>query len=287
MRLRSYPSVLRIHDSRKKDKDHEKFYSELLLFSHWENEELDLPADDEEICQAKYIEKKFEIQENRKKIYPGESTVDLLDSAELELVRPVHLADTLDCQGEQENDEDLEVGPIEDPAFESFGYTGNLNLESPPQFENCKYKRVEVPDANELNHFTRRLVPEQMNVLRKVIESCKDVVKARNVPTLKPRQSLILVHGGAGKINLLIFAVLLSEFIICMYVLGVGKSATIKAVAQQAEKILWKEGDHPNHPRVLLCAWTGKASHLIGKSHKSHELCIFELTFNLNTIFCF
>ena len=55
-----------------------------------------------------------------------------------------------------------------------------------------------------------------------------------------------------------------------MYLLGVGKSATIKAVAQQAEKILTKEGQHPNHPRVLLCAWTGKASHLIGKSHKNH-----------------
>ena len=54
--------------------------------------------------------------------------------------------------------------------------------------------------------------------------------------------------------------------------LGVGKSATIKAVAQQAEKILTKAGDHPNHPRVILCAWTGKASHLIGKSHRGHAL---------------
>ena len=107
MRLRSYSSVLRIHDSRKKDQDHEKFYSELLLFSHWENEAMDLPADDEDRCKAKYLEKKVEIQDNREKIYPGESTIDLLESAELELVKPVHLADTLDCQGEQENDEDL------------------------------------------------------------------------------------------------------------------------------------------------------------------------------------
>ena len=68
-----------------------------------------------------------------------------------------------------------------------------------------KYKRIEVPGENELNHFTRRLVPEQMNVLRKVIESCKDVVKSRNVPTLKPRQTMLLVHGGAGKIHFLIF----------------------------------------------------------------------------------
>ena len=59
--------------------------------------------------------------------------------------------------------------------------------------------------------------------------------------------------------------------------LGVGKSATIKAVAQQAEKILTTKGQHPNHPRVLLCAWTGKASHLIGKSYKS---IIFYLSFH-------
>ena len=61
-----------------------------------------------------------------------------------------------------------------------------------------------------------------------------------------------------------------------LYVVGVGKSATIKAVAQQAEKILTTKGQHPNHPRVLLCAWTGKASHLIGKSYKS---IIFYLSF--------
>ena len=60
-----------------------------------------------------------------------------------------------------------------------------------------------------------------------------------------------------------------------MYILGVGKSATIKAVAQQAEKILTLEGQHPKHPRVLLCAWTGKASHLIGKNYKIHAFLNF------------
>ena len=137
MRLRSYPSVLRIHDSRKKDQDHEKYYSELLLFSHWKNEQEDIPSNDEQSCQAKYLEKREEMEMNRFQIYPGESTIDLLESAELELVeleKPVHLADILDTQGEQENDDDLEVGPTEDPAFESFGYTGNLNMERPPQF---------------------------------------------------------------------------------------------------------------------------------------------------------
>ena len=64
-----------------------------------------------------------------------------------------------------------------------------------------------------------------------------------------------------------------------MYVLGVGKSATIKAVAQQAEKILTMKGQDFNHPRVLLCAWTGKASHLIGKSYKSQKFLNFQFIY--------
>ena len=37
MRLRAFPQVLRIHNSKKKE-GHEKHYSELLLFAHWRNE---------------------------------------------------------------------------------------------------------------------------------------------------------------------------------------------------------------------------------------------------------
>ena len=46
---------------------------------------------------------------------------------------------------------------------------------------------------------------------------------------------------------------------------GVGKSALIKAITIQSEKVLRKSGDHPNHPHVLVCAPTGKAASLIGK----------------------
>ena len=31
------------------------------------------------------------------------------------------------------------------------------------------------------------------------------------------------------------------------------------------EKILRKEGNDPNHPNVIVCAYTGKAASLIGK----------------------
>ena len=51
----------------------------------------------------------------------------------------------------------------------------------------------------------------------------------------------MIIHGGAG----------------------VGKSMIIKTASLHAERILRKTGHHPNYPRVLLCAPTGKAASLI------------------------
>ena len=50
-------------------------------------------------------------------------------------------------------------------------------------------------------------------------------------------------------------------------IIGVGKSAVIEAISIHAEKILRKSGHHPNNPRVLVCAPTGKAASIISKSN--------------------
>ena len=87
------------------------------------------------------------------------------------------------------------------------------------------------------------LVPEQKDALTKVLNCVKGKVKYRCNPTLsKPEQLLLIMQGGAG----------------------VGKSKTINAMAQWAERILLKQGHHEDKPRVLLCAFTGKAASLIG-----------------------
>ena len=52
--------------------------------------------------------------------------------------------------------------------------------------------------------------------------------------------------------------------------IGVGKSAIIKAMSMHAEKILRKAGDKENHPRVLRCAFTGKAASLIGQYFRKY-----------------
>ena len=243
MRLRRHPAVMRFHTSKNKE-GHEKYYSEMLLFSHWTNENDELPMD-EVPCMEEYTKRKEEIDQNRQVIFPGEATMDYFDNEDLEILRPTHLLETLDGQGDQENNEDLAEGVVDDPDFETFGYLGNL-ANGGQQFEDFKYKKICLPSKTEMEQITRGLVPEQMNVIRKAISSCKDIVKAEEYPQLKREPLRLLVLGGAG----------------------VGKSQTIKVMAMQCEKILQTKKSHPNKPRVLLTAFTGKASSLIGKLKK-------------------
>ena len=244
MRLRTYTIVLRIHSSKRKE-GHEQHYSELLLFSHWRNETEDFHRLSPEECLAEYERRKeCEINLNRTKMFPVENIIELADIGDL---KPDHVFDTLDCQGEQENLDGLAAGCIDDPEFESFGYVGNLKQNTEPckgNFGDFNYKKIAITKTAELNEMSRKLVPEQMNVLRKVVSSCKTIVKAKNNQSVKHKPVRMIVHGGAG----------------------VGKSATIRAMSTQAENILRNAsaGDNPDCPKVLLCAFTAKAANIIG-----------------------
>ena len=260
MRLRKYPAVLRIHSSKKKD-DYEEHYAEMQLYTHWRDEEEELKPNSEEACLDAFNERKEELAMNKKAIYPGDDTVDMLNNYELEKLQPNNANDTLDGQGEQENDDAMVEGIIDDPEYESFGYTGNLNQEDQPNYDNVKYKKICLPSDLELRAMTRKLVPEQMNVMRKVIHSCKEIVKSRSNLQVRPKPVRLLVHGGAG----------------------VGKSATINAVAKHAEKTLRKDGEDPNHPRVILCAFTAKAANLIGGT-TIHSAFGFKIGIGLNPL---
>ena len=202
MRLRTYPAVLRFHSSKRKE-GHEQHYSELLLFAHWRDETSEFHVDSIDDCVAEHESRILEINANREKMYPGEATIELLDIGDLELRKPEHLADTLDCQGEQNNEDDLDIDCMEDPEFESFGYFGNLaNLNEGEDRQKVEadfaYKEICLPSKDEMKHMTRKLVPEQLNVLRKVVASCKSIVRAQKNPEVKPKPLRMLIHGGAG-----------------------------------------------------------------------------------------
>ena len=102
MRLRSSPSILRIHSSKKK-KGEESTYSELLLFYPWRKE-----RDLREKCIELFNDNFEVIKNNKESIYPNSSMIDVLRELieNPEDARPIHLND-LDTAGEQENIDDM------------------------------------------------------------------------------------------------------------------------------------------------------------------------------------
>ena len=124
----------------------------------------------------------------------------LIENLDLELLPPAHIFDALDGQRQQDADEDLAIGAVPDPAFESFAYTGNLGQENDDdKYENSKYRKIEMPNDDEIKFLTRRLVPEQLDILRVVVGYCKDVVRSQNNLAQEVKPLRIIVHGGAGE----------------------------------------------------------------------------------------
>ena len=214
MRLRTFPLILRIHSSKKKE-EHEEQYAEMLLYYPWQNEQKDIPREEKE-CIEKYYERIDKINENKSEIYPLLDLMENLDTnVDLEKVRPVHLADMLDPEGEQNNEEDDAIGEEVDNEFA--GRDTNLveKPNAPVKFDDAKYPTISPPDKSELLEMTRTMVPEQLRVLEKSVEYLKNVIKHR-----KKLQSLealrMIVHGGAGNLRcrkcLLIHVILQSKF---------------------------------------------------------------------------
>ena len=200
MRCKVMPSVVRTHASNKKEGS-EQFYAEIFLWSSWRKEEEEIKKDLDE-CKQIYNERLKEIQTNRNHIYPHEEAMNLLDfDRDLEEVRPTHIFDHLDAQGEQDNEE-IKLEGIEDDenfvgrdlAFES-NFKNTLNLE-----EFFKYPKIDLPEnRDEILEMTKKLVPEQKRVLKYVVKFCYDMLLAEKNPGFDVDPLRLIVHGGAGK----------------------------------------------------------------------------------------
>ena len=203
MRLRGFPAVVRFHSSKKKE-GHERHYSELLLFCPFRNEDTEFHRSDAAECIKTYEDRKAEIDRNRKEMFPGEAILDLMDESALENQvlqdqRATHIYDTLNAQGEQAQEDDLLEGAIEDPSYQSFGYTGNLN--EGPEKADFKYKKIALPDAEEMKFLIQRLVPEQYDIAKRVVQFCKDAIRSGFDKKSKLEPLRIIIHGGSGNIN--------------------------------------------------------------------------------------
>ena len=217
----------------------------MLLFTSWRDESKELRPDSAEACIDEYSKRQSRIEIIKGIIFPGEKVLDIddIDASDFEDNRPQHVFDNLDPQGEQENADDLDKDIVDDPDSMMFHWHGK-NEEAEDnnvQFETARYKKINHQAHDDLITFTRLLAPEQKDALTQVLNYCKDTVKARTNLDLAVVQLLRIIHGGAG----------------------VGKSRTIMTMSQWADKVLMKLDDDSTKPRVLICAFTGKAASLV------------------------
>ena len=206
MRCRKSPCVLRTHSSKKKE-GAEQFYAELLLFYPWRNEEKQFSKDLKE-CKEMYDKCLPIIKINRENMFPFEESMNLLDNdINLEEMRPTHLYDQLDAQGEQDNEDDEMIGIEEDAEF----ITRNpdlINLTEKPQFEEFKYPKIKMPDKNDALEMMKNLNIEQKRACEMVFKFCTESVISQKLRSKNPESDFqedplrLIVHGGAGKKNI-------------------------------------------------------------------------------------
>ena len=87
-------------------------------------------------------------------------------------MRPTTIYDTLNPQGEQEDEECRQEGIQDDPQFVAYDHQGNFD-EPTALPESYKYKSIEVPKKKELFSMTRMLGEEQALVLDQVLNHCR------------------------------------------------------------------------------------------------------------------
>ena len=240
MRLRKFDAVIRRHKF-KQDKDaHEFFFSELLLFFPW-REEVELFPNDAQKCGELYIKVKQRVEAVKAELFPHLNDVELgramVENFEFDINPDVGAA--VDAEGEQSN----ELEAVAELADE-YGGLDPEDLEEEQDQPQDKggapfFRAPPVVEMDELREKTRKLCWEQMVVLQKVLDYCRDLTMAKNSgrrSTVKP--PLLIVHGGAGT----------------------GKSMLINNLSLWVQKLLTVSGDDPNSPYLVRCAPTGMAA---------------------------
>ena len=104
---------------------------------------------------------------------------------------------SLDAAAEQENAEcEEEIEEI----HPDYIHLDIENLEIKEKSENISniYRRIGIPDINELKTTTRQLDPFQRNVIDIGIKYAKDILKSQREGNLTPKAPNVMVHGGAS-----------------------------------------------------------------------------------------
>ena len=196
MKKRGFPAVLRFNKSNK-DNDPKKYMlSELMLYRPT-REEID-PDQVEEMYQETYDGRrkvdivKSQVMEHLEGVEEARYYVEQVQK-ELDMTE---IANRLDPALEQANADCDEEVIVEHPDFLHID-PGLVNTEEINKSSGI-YKRIDIPNADDLKENTRSLDKYQREVVNIGIKYAKDIVKARKENNSSPTAPLLMVHGGAG-----------------------------------------------------------------------------------------
>ena len=253
LKLRSFPAVLRFHKFKETQDCHEYYYSELLFFKHWRNEETELGRNNFQKCfklfhahsQSELSKpeenRKTFLQEIKECLFPFRNNV-LQTRLLLENISSNEIGDQIDPESQLENEEARDMGTSPDTRFSCRNPDLLDEVPTTNNTSDSKYKRLDISNIDFMLTSARKLAPEQRCAFDIMIRYCKDLRKSMQSNCPRPKPPLFLVHGGAGS----------------------GKSKLINDIALWAEYFL-RTGDnrHPDQPLVMKVAPTGKAASII------------------------
>ena len=193
MSLRKFPSIMRIHSSKKKKNENEGIYSEILLFLPWRSE-VRLRKN----CIQTYNDNYDLVQENRKRIYPFSKMIDvareILENPDDD-GKATHFLENIDTNGQQENlDNESIIEPMD---------TSPLPEEEPnPRnrgSDGCLFKPIIVDEDDYMLERVRSLSFEQRIVFDKFVQFTKSVLRNLNGASIAPIPPNIIVTGNSSK----------------------------------------------------------------------------------------
>ena len=237
MRKRSEKSI-RFHKINRQNDPHQWYFSEMMLYLPFTDED-ELFPDDFEMCLQLYIANEDKINIIREQVMPYLKPVTEAREKAEEFISNL-IGEELDPQGEQDADVENDIGEEEHPdlAMKDPSSFLNDNLQDAPS----TFRRITLNSDSELHEKIRGLDIDQRAVVDKMYKYAVEYGLAR-MKKFNPWPSppLLMVQGGAGN----------------------GKSYVIECVSQLLEREFRKSGDDPNCPYILKLAFTGNAASII------------------------
>ena len=186
MRLRQSQKILRIHASKHKKTNHEQLYSEMLLFSPWNDEEKELYPDNESKCKEEYLKRCGDIEANRYEIYPFAKSIEVMqEMVNTDFERPAHIYENLDAEGQQDNlecEDDME--PLDETELPDEPEDPNNPRRRPSKKpglnrESFIVKPMVLPNREQMIQNARSLSFQQKLAFNKFVDYCKRIIIQR------------------------------------------------------------------------------------------------------------